>query len=177
MRGVNGAGLEQRRLYVSSWATAIRDTVIVVTVCSMVSLALSVVRKDGIPLVQKEEYPILVPCPETTGEVAQVSGDTPLLQDPYVFLIDARSAVEFGKWHMARAVNIPFDYLAPTPRESINRIASSGAQKVLVYGDGNDPDSGEQLARELSGKGIRNMHFVSGGAPVLLAVEHRGATP
>ncbi len=46
---------------------------------------------------------------------------------------------------------------------------------MVVYGDGGDPDSGEQLARELAGKGIRNVGFVRGGAPAILAA--RGEKP
>ena len=34
-------------------------------------------------------------------------------------------------------------------------IARSRAQKVIVYGDGDDPDTGEQLGKEISGKGIK----------------------
>lgn len=68
-------------------------------------------------------------------------------------------------------MNVPYDYLDPTPgsviEELARRIARSKAQRVYVYGDGEDPDSGEQLAREISGKGVRNVFFVRGGAPAL----------
>jgi hypothetical protein len=45
----------------------------------------------------------------------------------------------------------------------------------MVFGDGQDPDSGEQLARELAGRGIRNVRFVQGGAPALAATANGGA--
>jgi hypothetical protein len=46
----------------------------------------------------------------------------------------------------------------------------------VVFGDGGNPDSGEQLAREIAGKGIRNVRFVEGGAPLLeKAAAVRGA--
>ena len=38
---------------------------------------------------------------------------------------------------------------------------------MVVYGDGGDPDSGEQWAALLSGAGIKNVVFVKGGAPAL----------
>jgi hypothetical protein len=66
---------------------------------------------------------------------------------------------------------VPFDYLDPTPEKTIQdlarRIASSGAKRVVVYGDGDEPDTGEQLGKEISGKGIKNVFFVKGGAPAL----------
>jgi hypothetical protein len=40
---------------------------------------------------------------------------------------------------------------------------------VVVVGDGEDPDSGRELARELAGKGLKNMAYVTGGAPALKA--------
>jgi hypothetical protein len=57
--------------------------------------------------------------------------------------------------------------LAPTPPETIQEITQSGAKRVLVYGDGDAPDSGHQLGRELAAAGIRNITFVEGGAPAL----------
>lgn len=173
MRGVSAS----RELIRRSWFVAFRDAAIVVVVCALVSLGVNGVRPDGIPMVQKSEYQILVPCPETGGEAIALVADTPLLRSPHGLIIDARSSQEFNQWHALGAINIPFDYLEPTPKEAIDRIVSSGAQKVVVYGDGGAPDSGEQLARELSGKGVRNMHFVRGGAPAIMAYNLRGAAP
>ena len=51
--------------------------------------------------------------------------------------------------------------------ELARKIARSEAQRVFVYGDGDNPDTGEQLAREISGKGIRNVFFIEGGARTL----------
>jgi hypothetical protein len=57
----------------------------------------------------------------------------------------------------------------------VHAIAASGASQVVVFGDGKDPDSGEQLARELAGRGIRNVRFVQGGAPALETAASGGA--
>ncbi|MFH1131634.1 MAG: hypothetical protein V1754_09875, partial [Pseudomonadota bacterium] len=71
--------------------------------------------------------------------------------------------------------NITFDYLDPIPKEVLQdlarRIASSKAQRVVVYGDGQNPDSGEQLGKELSIHGIKNIFFIKGGAPMLRGVK------
>jgi hypothetical protein len=70
---------------------------------------------------------------------------------------------------------VPFDYLTPTCAAEVRGIAASGASQVVVFGDGKDPDSGEQLARELAGLGIRNLRFVQGGAAALQAAAAGGA--
>jgi hypothetical protein len=155
----------------------LRDAAIVVVGCTVVALGFNGVRNDGIPLVQKDEYEILVPCPETNGEAVALSPNAAILQNSQALVIDARGVEAFGQWHMARAINVPFDYLGPTQPDVIHRIAASAAREVIVYGDGHDPDSGEQLAREISGKGIRNVRFVSGGAPAIMALKPPGARP
>ncbi|MBK8010718.1 MAG: rhodanese-like domain-containing protein [Deltaproteobacteria bacterium] len=171
MRGVGSVDARGRRaVAVSSWPIALRDAGLFVLFTGMLAIVTNALREDGLPWVQKEAYEILVPCPETTGETTAVRPDTPLFLDARVLIIDGRHSRDFEKWHVERAINIPFDYLEPTPSDVIDRTASSRAREVLVYGDGKDPDSGEQLARELAGKGIRNVHFVAGGAPAIMAI-------
>ena len=84
-----------------------------------------------------------------------------------VVLVDAREAAAVTTWHPVGAVSIPYDFLEPTSPGLLQKVLSSRARRVVVYGDGEDPDSGEQLAQELSGKGIRNVVYVKGGAPAL----------
>jgi hypothetical protein len=117
--------------------------------------------------VQRSEYEILVPCPEGSGDAHAIQADDPTVWDPRTLLVDARSAAQHQRWHPTGAIAVPFDYLEPTSPEQVRRIASSGAGRVVVFGDGNNPDSGEQLAREIAGKGIRNVRFVEGGATLL----------
>jgi hypothetical protein len=57
--------------------------------------------------------------------------------------------------------------------ELARSIAASGASRVVVYGDGGRPDSGEHLGREISGRGIKNVFFVRGGAAAVLGREER----
>jgi hypothetical protein len=146
-----------------------------VALCTVVAIAVNGVRSEGVPFIQKEAYEILVPCPETKGTATAFAPDTALLFDHRVAIIDARPTEAFQRWHLAWALNVPYNYLEPTQPAIIRRIAASGAREVLVYGDGDDPDSGEQLARELAGKGIKNVGFVKGGAPALAALGKYGA--
>jgi hypothetical protein len=147
----------------------VRDALVVLAACAVVGSVWNLVRAQGIPFVQKTEYQILVPCPEGGGEAPGLAADDPVIREPRTLLVDARPAADHARWHPANARNLPFDYLEPAPKPEVNTIASSGAARVVVFGDGGDPDSGEQLARELSGSGIRNIFFVQGGAKALQA--------
>jgi hypothetical protein len=160
-----------------SLRASFRDSVIVLVCCAVVGISTNALRDNGIPLVQNAEYEIFAPCPETTGEVATFRADDPRLRDSRVLLIDARSLAEYELRHAPQAVNIPFDYLDPTDSATIHTIASSGVALVVVYGDGKNPDSGEQLARELAGKGIRNVGFISGGANAIFGASGVGQAP
>ncbi len=152
---------------VTEWRSAFRDAGLVVFGCAILAGTTNAVRADGIAFIQREDYAILVPCPETLGRVDRIEPDVALARPPKALWIDARGAADYAEWHLANAISMPFDYLAPTDPSAIGRLASSGAREVIAYGDGQDPDCGEQLARELSGKGLRSASYVAGGATAL----------
>lgn len=158
-------------------SVVVRDAVITLVLSAAVGLLVNLARAHGIPFIQKTEYQILVPCPEGSGDAPAMAADAPEVREARTLRVDARAAAEHAAWHPAGAINLPFDYLAPAPPAEVKKIASSGAARVVVYGDGNDPDSGEQLARELAGSGIRNIFFVAGGAPALQKVSTGRGTP
>jgi hypothetical protein len=163
-----------------TWAalgSTVRDSLVVASIAAAAGLFVnSFLNPNGIPLMAERPYDILVPCPEPGGEVTPVRVGEALTDSEGAFWVDARPPAEFGRWHHPQAVNVTYDYLDPTPDRIIEdlarSVARSKAQRVFVYGDGDDPDTGEQLARELSGKGIRNVFFIRGGAPKLR--EHSG---
>jgi len=151
---------------------ALRDALIITAVCAPVAVAVNAwLHPEGIPFIAKQEYETLVPCPEPGGAVIPLLSSDGRIRNPETFVVDAREAGDFRAWHLDRAMNVTYDYLDPTPEEVIRElarnIARSRAQLVVVYGDGDDPDTGEQLGREISGKGIKNVFFVKGGAPAL----------
>jgi hypothetical protein len=151
---------------------ACREAAAVAVLAALAGVAFNAVRPRGLPLVAATPYETLVPCPEPGGEVASVDAAEALPARPRTVVIDARLPREFAAGHAPGAMNVPYDWLDPTPearlRELARTIAASGATRVLVYGDGGRPDSGEYLAREISGRGIKNTAFVRGGAPALL---------
>lgn len=154
--------------------TAARDATLGVIGCGLLAVAVNAwLHPNGITLWTDQAYEILVPCPEPGGEVTPMAAQDPRLDDRASFLVDARSQVAYSSWHLAGATNLTFDYLDPTPDEAVQGLARaaarSRAERVVVYGDGEDPDSGEQLAREISARGIKNVFFVRGGAQALQA--------
>ena len=152
---------------VRSFRTVASEAAVAAVVLSAVGILFNLLRAGGIPLVADEAYELFVPCPEPLGEVEGLAADDPRIRESRGILIDARSPGEFAAWHPPAAENIPFDYLEGVPDTTVRRIAGSGAIRVVVYGDGQDPDSGRELARELAGRGVRNVFFVLGGAPAL----------
>lgn len=145
----------------------LRDAGIFVLVCAAAALLVNGVRPDGIPLIPKHRYEIFVPCPEPVGKAQVMTPQEFRRAKGQILVIDARSRPEYENWHHPEALNIPFSYLYPVEQEALKKIAAAGARQVIVYGDGGDPDPGEELARELSGGGIKNVFFVEGGAPAL----------
>lgn len=148
----------------------LRDASVVVVAAAVLALGSNSLRKDGLPLVARQDFETLVPCPEPMGTATAVAASDERLRNPASLLIDARSPEEYQEWHLPEALNFPFDWLAE--QEEIDRqatkiaktVARSGKQHVVVYGDGGDPDSGHHSATLLHGAGIKNVVYVSGGA-------------
>lgn len=149
------------------------EAAIVAAATVVLALVFNTVRPDGLPLVARTPYEVLVPCPEPGGAVTPLEPGDPAVRSPRTFLIDARlpnEALDHGL--LPSAINVPYDWLDPLPEAELAKlvraIAASRATRVVVYGDGKRPDSGEHLGREISGRGIKNVSFVRGGAPALL---------
>jgi hypothetical protein len=173
--GVHSKGLGRWR---AEMGVVLRDAVITAGISFAVGLLVNLARPDAIRFIADQPYELFVPCPEPGGEVTPIAADAPAVLADDTFVVDARSKEEFEAWRLRRAINIPYDYLDPTPKETLKElartIARSRAKRVLVYGDGDTPDTGEQLAREVSGHGIKHVFFVEGGAPELRSSEGGG---
>lgn len=147
------------------WWPVVRDAAIIGIIAAGVGIAVNLLRSDGIPLIATVPYDIVVPCPEPLGEVFAVPVEE--LHQEGTLLVDARYPEDFAAWHLEGARNIPWDELDPVPKETVAELIRLGARRIVVYGDARDPDSGYALARELAGRGARNVGYVPGGAPAL----------
>jgi hypothetical protein len=150
------------------------EAAVVVAVAACVALVFNAVRPGGLPLIARTPYQTLVPCPEPGGPVELLDASDPVIFSQRTSLVDARSPAEFSEGHLGGAVNVPYDWLDPIPEAVLSdlakTVATSGATRVVVYGDGGRPDSGEYLGKEISARGIKNVCAVRGWAPALFAV-------
>ena len=166
-RVVAGTGVQPFR-------RALLEVVVVALVGAVTGLVFNALRPDGLVLIAHTPYQTLVPCPEPGGPVEVLDPRDPEITSPRSFLVDARPRADFDRRHLAGAVNVPYDWLDPVPEDTLaelaRSIAASGATRVVVYGDGGRPDSGEHLGKEISGRGIKNVYFIRGGAPAALGV-------
>ncbi len=150
------------------WGVILRDAGVIVVLASGAALLYNGVRSsDAISLVAQEPYQILVPCPEHEGETDAISVAAAREPGQGVLFIDAREPEAFTAWHHPDATSIPFDYLDPISEEKVRQVLQSRAKKIIIYGDGADPDTGHQLALALSSRGVKNVFYVKGGAPAL----------
>ena len=146
-----------------SMVVTLRDAALVIALSSILAIGVNLIREDGIPLVASEPYHIFVPCPEPSGEIFPIEPSAVRWSDERELIIDARGAGAFRQWHAPGAVNVPFDFLDPVADEVIDELIDTRSGRAVVYGDGRKPDTGEELASELSGRGMLNVHFVPGG--------------
>lgn len=139
----------------------------------IVGLGINAVRPEPLPWVAREPYTILVPCPEQVGKAEALQPSDPQIRHSRSLVIDARTSEAFKEWHLPGAILVEFDWLGPPVDDEVKRtaerVAKSGAHRVIVYGDGDDPDSGREWARLISGAKLKNVFYVQGGAPALKA--------
>lgn len=147
-----------------------RDAAIVVVLAAVCALATNALRADGLPLVASEPYRIYVPCPEPLGDVEAMPASAISWVDRRECLVDARPAADWAAWHAPGAISVPYDFLDPVSERAVSDLLDGDVVRIVVYGDGQQPDTGRELARELAGAGVRGVHFVPGGAGAVRAV-------
>ena len=146
----------------------IRDAVLLVLLASGMGLCFNALRPSGrIALRAREPHDILKPCPEAGGRAEPLDAAALPAREPGLLLLDGRDTEAFRAWHAAGARSLPFDYLSPVSPDAVKELLRLRPRRVVVYGDGENPDSGEQLARQIAGQGLKNVFFVRGGGPAL----------
>lgn len=163
----------------SGWKSLVRDTTLTIAIAALLAFLTNLGRAEPMKWVQAEPYDILVPCPEVMGDATEIPADSAQLRATSTLILDVRSPQEYAQWHLGAARNQPFDWLGPPVDAEVKHLAKevarTGAQRVVIYGDGGDPDSGREWGRILSGAGLKNIHFVAGGAPAIRAAAEKGA--
>ncbi|MDP8255093.1 MAG: rhodanese-like domain-containing protein [Candidatus Alcyoniella australis] len=152
-------------------AAIVRDALLIVLISAALALGFNGLREHSLPLVADHEYQVFVPCPEPVGQAEPLDAAQVDARPGHNLLVDARTPEDFAAWHPEGALNVPFDWLEPVPEQDLEKLARSRAQRIVVFGNGAEPDSGRELARELSGAGLKNVYFVRHGAPALRAAD------
>ncbi len=140
-----------------------RNSLILVIIISFLAILINFVHPHRIPFVAERPYEIYVPCPDTTGSIKELDKNEFISLSKDSVIIDARSREEYEKWHFEDAINIEYDYLSPICPLKIKEVISMKRKYVIVYGDGEEPDSGKELAKEIATKGLKNVHYLKGG--------------
>ena len=138
---------------------------------AVAGVLLNLLRSAPVAWIADRPYTILVPCPEQVGDAMPLEPGDARIVDGKSLVVDARTRPQFEAWHLPGAWFVQFDWLGPPVDEEVaqiaRRIAESGARRLVVYGDGDDPDSGKQWARLMAGAKLKNVLYVRGGAPQL----------
>ena len=170
----------------TGWKTVVRDAALVALASSAVALGANALRSDSLELVASRPHVVLVPCPtDVLGPAEPIAAADPRLRAPGTLLVDAREADAFATWHADGAVRLTYDLLEESPQfkdEIASLLAEHGrATLVAVYGDdeagfttasgapGDEAGTGFRLAGALSAQGMRQVHYVLGGAAALRA--------
>ena len=146
-----------------SFWVIVRDAVIVVVVCSVMALAFNALRPGGLEFIATKDYEVFVPCPEPVGEAEAIDAADVLWYSDQELVLDSRVRSDYESWHPAGARSVPYDFLEAVPDDVVRELSRTKARRIVVIGDGLDPDTGRELARELSGRGLKNMYYIPGG--------------
>lgn len=152
----------------------LRDAALVVALSLAVGLGFNAVRDRGLPVVAKVPYDILVPCPVEGGEVLPLQAGEVRWGDPRDLVIDART--DTAPWPLPGARHVPYDFLDPIDDATVADLVRRPVERIVVVGDGLEPDSGREMGSELSGRGVRNVYYLEGGWEAARAVLEPGVS-
>lgn len=148
--------------------TRLRQTLIIIVLSVVVSLAVNTLSNHGIPLVS--EWPsisgsdsISIPPSATEGDPPFISLDEAVakFQSPDVLFIDARDPEDYEYGHIAGSISLPYDYL----EEYWDKVSPGipRNQDIVIYCSGTECESSLFLGRELAFQGYKNVHIFYGG--------------
>jgi rhodanese-related sulfurtransferase len=164
----------------------LRDAVVVAVGATALALLVNALRPDGLALVASAPHAVIVPCPaEAVGPATPIEANDPRVTAADTLVVDAREATDFATWHPPGAVHVYYDLLAESPEyhDAIAELLRTHreARLVVVFGDdqlgyttqdgvpGDEAGTGFRLAGALSAQGLKNVHYVLGGADALRA--------
>lgn len=134
---------------------------IICILAALTAILVNIIRENSLPFIAEDEYKIFVPCPEPSGEVSFTTIEEVMDNlSENTLLVDARSKELFEEGHLPDAVNIPFDFLYPLSEEDIQILLDRAPNKIIVYGDTDRVNIGEQQAKIIASEGFNNVFFI-----------------
>lgn len=147
------------------------EAAIITFAVSIAALLINFFHPNRIPFIASEEYETMVPCPVQEGHVTAIDAAKIQSAEKGALFIDAREESDYQHWHFPGALRLTYDFLDPIPEADLQnmakRIAAERATRLIVYGDGANPDTGKLLGIDISASGINNVFYVKGGAVAL----------
>lgn len=142
---------------------------LILILSAAMGLTINAIRDDGINLIGKWPSRIGVDSGAVTPPSA-MPGDPQFVdlidavskyQLPEVTFIDSRSPEDFALAHIARAINISYDYLDGDGQKVVDSLDKQ--HEYVVYCDGGECESSLYLGRYLQGLGFSRISIFYGG--------------
>jgi rhodanese-related sulfurtransferase len=134
-------------------------------------------RDDRLPLVMP--FPPAYQCPssEKPGAPITVSEALAFFGKPGTAFVDARKREAFQKGHIEGARNIPYSFVEPVSRETLDTLRDY--KSVIVYCNREDSEISKLMAGELSQAGVKGVTYLEKGfmAWVKAGGRHTGKAP
>jgi rhodanese-related sulfurtransferase len=127
------------------------------------AFTVNALRSQGLPLVAP--FPPEYQCPSLTPagrplKVAQaLKSNIPGQKD--VVFVDARPRELFEIGHIKGAIDVPYSFIEPTPKEIIDRLKRF--RTVIIYCNTKDSEESKLMAGELSQAGVERVFYLEGG--------------
>jgi rhodanese-related sulfurtransferase len=127
------------------------------------AFSVNALRSQGLPLVMP--FPPEQQCSSRAQsghpvKVAQALNSKMTGREDVVF-VDARSRDLFELGHIKGAINVPYSFVEPIPKETIRQL--SRFRTVIVYCNTRDSENSSLLAGELSEQGVAGAAYLEGG--------------
>jgi len=126
-----------------------------------VAFVTNAVRDDRLPLVMP--FPPSYQCPssERPGDPVKLEMALAFFGKPGIVFVDARKSDAFQTGHIEGARHIPYSFVEPLSKETLDRLRDS--KSIIVYCNREDSEASKLLAGELAQAGINGVAYLEKG--------------
>jgi len=146
----------------------ITQVIVLMVISTVLALAVNAIRDNGIGLVGKwpsgfsGKDPVVPPSAgEGDPPFVTRDGAAALYQSGKVIFVDARPLEDYALAHIARSVNIPYDYLDENWERVIDSLDHD--REYVIYCSGDECESSLLLGRHLKDRGFSHLFVFYGG--------------